>query len=809
MKKITLFLTALLMMVGNGFVKADNIQVSTTEPGNGTPEYGYTMQTYPNDAINGNRFVGENLTPSEGNDDKAYLVFYSGTKGTNSYYIYNYSQSKWLSYSSVANGKDKIEMVDSKSDAQQFCITSVSGKSGYYQLQPYNGSNPATFYVNYYQGFDNNNTGNNRLGFWQDNGNNDTGSAWQFASVTLPTSSIIITDESQLTNEKVYTLHTVNFVRGKAWYANTEHLTTLTNDFGSAALNPQITYNEDDQYQQFAFISADDGATHYLYSKGRAKFVNIDGSYSDKPVNPIYLMKQSDNTFVLKFDNSHFLNMGGSSQPIIDGWGPGGTTSGSSADEGNKLVITEVADFEPADALSKFGPTPEEFDAKFELLIEYLNKSSKYVDGEVVGTVGYPTANSAVVAEMNTFYNRIMNAGYHNGTYTYNSTDYQDVVSLITSYESSTEVKFPENGKAYRIKAKYNDGTYRYIYRTAEGKMQVATTEPSGYDGTFIFRNIMGETYALVNNKGEYMVYYADGKSGVGSTNDGFADQYECGDFDAEVTFVTAVDKTATSGTKDNWLGAFLIKARNVSSNTYFYLMAGNPDFHSAESNSIFYSGNNRSSVFYLEEVTYPNTPKLNAVAGSELMSEDLQSSTMGTFSAPFATVVPAGVTAYYVTAEGKNNDYAQITTAATEGQAIPANQGVILVGSEAGNVVMLPATTESPVTISNNQLGNTAGAAKSLAGQGHYILMGGAQGAGFYNWASGTLAMNKAYLDGSNVSAANAMKLVWNAETTGIETLVPATDVNAPIYDLSGRRVLNTVKGGVYIQNGKKFIVK
>ena len=36
-----------------------------------------------------------------------------------------------------------------------------------------------------------------------------------------------------------------------------------------------------------------------------------------------------------------------------------------------------------------------------------------------------------------------------------------------------------------------------------------------------------------------------------------------------------------------------------------------------------------------------------------------------------------------------------------------------------------------------------------------------------------------------------------------------PELDVNAPIYDLSGRRVLRTVKGGLYIQGGKKVIVK
>ena len=44
---------------------------------------------------------------------------------------------------------------------------------------------------------------------------------------------------------------------------------------------------------------------------------------------------------------------------------------------------------------------------------------------------------------------------------------------------------------------------------------------------------------------------------------------------------------------------------------------------------------------------------------------------------------------------------------------------------------------------------------------------------------------------------------------TTAIESVLNSTDANAPIYDLSGRRVMNTVKGGIYIQNGKKFIVK
>jgi hypothetical protein len=67
-----------------------------------------------------------------------------------------------------------------------------------------------------------------------------------------------------------------------------------------------------------------------------------------------------------------------------------------------------------------------------------------------------------------------------------------------------------------------------------------------------------------------------------------------------------------------------------------------------------------------------------------------------------------------------------------------------------------------------------------------------------------------KAYLPASAVST-TAQVLRFNlGGTTAIESVLNnGADANAPIYDLSGRRVMNAVKGGIYIQNGKKFIVK
>ena len=73
-------------------------------------------------------------------------------------------------------------------------------------------------------------------------------------------------------------------------------------------------------------------------------------------------------------------------------------------------------------------------------------------------------------------------------------------------------------------------------------------------------------------------------------------------------------------------------------------------------------------------------------------------------------------------------------------------------------------------------------------------------------------LAANKAYLNrGDITSASPAIAMNFGGEATGIGAVLGEEGIesNAPVFDLSGRRVMQTVKGGLYIQNGKKFIVK
>ena len=173
------------------------------------------------------------------------------------------------------------------------------------------------------------------------------------------------------------------------------------------------------------------------------------------------------------------------------------------------------------------------------------------------------------------------------------------------------------------------------------------------------------------------------------------------------------------------------------------------------------------------------------------------------TFSAPYATAIPEGVTAYYAEpVEWNGTDV--ISLESLKESVIPANFGVILVGNTA-TATMEP--TDVNVDTPNNAFSHSASGSVEL-GENCYVLANGQDGKGLYLAKTGlVLPANKAYLQLTASSQTSAFRFVVG-ETTAIQGV--ATEIaNTSIYDLSGRRVFSTTKGGVYIQNGKKFIVK
>ncbi len=136
----------------------------------------------------------------------------------------------------------------------------------------------------------------------------------------------------------------------------------------------------------------------------------------------------------------------------------------------------------------------------------------------------------------------------------------------------------------------------------------------------------------------------------------------------------------------------------------------------------------------------------------------------------------------------------------------VPANTGVVLKG-DAGEYTGTITTTET--TYAENALFANS---TEVTGDGAtiYVLNKVGVNVGFYPLAEGkTLAAGKAYLQLN--SAAKGYTFVWNdGETTGIEENYEFGTMNsdAATFDLSGRKVANPAKG-LYIKNGKKFIVK
>lgn len=132
----------------------------------------------------------------------------------------------------------------------------------------------------------------------------------------------------------------------------------------------------------------------------------------------------------------------------------------------------------------------------------------------------------------------------------------------------------------------------------------------------------------------------------------------------------------------------------------------------------------------------------------------------------------------------------------------VAAEQGIVLVG-------------ESSATKAVLTIGEGKATGKGLVGtltpktvEASSVLTLGKSGSevGFFAFAGTQIGANKAYI--TKPAGASAVMINFG-EVTGIENAVAPEAANAPLYDLSGRRVVKAVKGGLYIQNGKKFIAR
>lgn len=172
-------------------------------------------------------------------------------------------------------------------------------------------------------------------------------------------------------------------------------------------------------------------------------------------------------------------------------------------------------------------------------------------------------------------------------------------------------------------------------------------------------------------------------------------------------------------------------------------------------------------------------------------------------------TYLPVGVSAVkdakaYVAAVPENNE-----TVMTEAASFGAKTGVLLVSDNAAEKAVL---TIGDGTSVESALSGTLLAKDITNSQTNYLVFGknkdNANEVGFFEPSTSVTSIpaNRAFFKGV---ASAAIALNFGGNVTAIDQVVNNANVNAPIFDLTGRRVVKAVKGGLYIQNGKKYIVK
>ena len=189
------------------------------------------------------------------------------------------------------------------------------------------------------------------------------------------------------------------------------------------------------------------------------------------------------------------------------------------------------------------------------------------------------------------------------------------------------------------------------------------------------------------------------------------------------------------------------------------------------------------------------------------LHNSEADNAAFATTCAPFNfAIVGDDVKAYAgkLSADGKELDMSKI-----EGN-VPANQGVILKAAMVVRKVTVKVVNTADAI--DNDLKGTNDEMTDLSQVYVFGRDKVTRHVGFYTAAgAAALPANRAYLDKPAQEAVNAVAMNFgNGMVTNINTAISAQSAdNAPIYDLSGRRVQRTVKGSLYIKGGRKFMAQ
>ena len=336
-----------------------------------------------------------------------------------------------------------------------------------------------------------------------------------------------------------------------------------------------------------------------------------------------------------------------------------------------------------------------------------------------------------------------------------------DVQDLLSAYADKTSFTFnmPAAGDFFRIKS--NDGT-RYVTANgaAAGAWQLKTTTDSTDEGT------------IFGYDGSHLVSLSTGRA-----------VYLSGGSQAKLADYTVTNfGTVEFGTTPDNKYAVYVKQGGQTATMHLWQDANKTGVDGS-------GGKNTKDVLthlQLEEV--------------ESVPVHLNSAGLATFVPAYDMVVPDGVEIYV--ASQYDTAHQRINLSQVQGNVIPADTPVLLYGAVSTTIQLTYSDVEDGApTVSVNAFRGSFTPSAVPAGQEGRVLTGGE-----------FIKVDPSYVRGmrafvSAAPSAGTRTALAFPGVTAVESVKTASEAEAPIYDLSGRRVTKPVAGQIYVQNGKKFL--
>ena len=177
-----------------------------------------------------------------------------------------------------------------------------------------------------------------------------------------------------------------------------------------------------------------------------------------------------------------------------------------------------------------------------------------------------------------------------------------------------------------------------------------------------------------------------------------------------------------------------------------------------------------------------------------------LNTAGLATFVPAYDMVVPNDVEIYV--ASQYDTAHQRIILSQLEGKVIPADTPVLLYGHASTTIQLTYSDVEDGApTVSVNAFQGRFVPSAVPAGQEGRVLKEGE----FVKVVPDFVRGMRAFVSAAP-SAGTRTALAFPG-VTAVESVKTASEAEAPIYDLSGRRVTKPVAGQIYVQNGKKFL--